>query len=749
MARRFWYLFMVLIVEGSSLMAVELIGAKLLAPFYGSSLYVWSAVLAITAFGLTLGYFFGGQLSSSHPSEKLLVGILGFSAVLVVAMPATAGIVIRFTASMALIPAICVASFMLVVPPMFCFGLVGPMVVRLMTQKIETLGNVAGTVYFTSTLGGIIATFGFGLFCIPQCGLTFSAHITALALAVLPITFIIRHISNFKNSKLTGQSPESDSCLTSNNHQLNRAPKPQTQHSKLNTYNTVFLYAALEGGTVMAVELMGARMLAPWFGSSLYVWATVIGITLLGLALGYFAGGQLADRYSQLTAIHWVILCAAVLLVLMHSTSQWLTLIFIDLDLRIAVVIVTLFLILPPLLFLGMIPTLLIRHLTYRVEDAGGTTGRVFTISSASGILVLPLIGFVVIPTWGITNPSIVTGLLVGVVPLVRLLGQKKYPALFFALFMLLSFSQRQENGSAADLKVLNYSEGLLGQILVADIFKNAAGAETNDRILFINRMGQTNINGNTQNPNWTYLPFSTALAGKLPAGSQALLLGLGGGTVANALKVGLQMDVDAVELDPRIARVAQKYFNLNPGVKIHVDDARHYLETTKKTYDLIFFDLFRGETQPPHVLTVECFKKAGSLLNKGGFMIVNFNGFLSDETGKPGRSLYSTLMAAGFETKILPTPGKEEERNTLFIASSGIVDFHRMRYPLLHLGREIDFDSLFLDTKTLDLKSSVVFTDDKPDLERMNLEANSIWRKAYNRIYSKRFLGSGVPMFK
>ena len=197
--RKFWFLFFVLIIEGSSLMAVELLGAKLLAPFYGSSLYVWTAILSITALGLTLGYYYGGRLSLKHATEKQLILILSIAALLVFALPITAALLISITSGMGLISGICVAGLLLLVPPMFCFGLVGPMVVRLMAQKMETLGNVAGTVYFTSTLGGILATFLFGFYWIPELGLKFSALITAIALALLPVVYFIK--TTFSNRK--------------------------------------------------------------------------------------------------------------------------------------------------------------------------------------------------------------------------------------------------------------------------------------------------------------------------------------------------------------------------------------------------------------------------------------------------------------------------------------------------------------------------------------------------------------------
>ena len=181
------FLFLVLIIEGAALMAVELLGAKLLAPFYGSSLYVWTAVLGIAVTGLTLGYYFGGAVSERHASEAWLMLIVSISALLVGALPYSTSLVIALTSRMALIPGICVACFLLLFPPMLCFGMVGPMVVRLMASQLATLGRVAGTVYFTSTLGGIIATFLFGFYLIPEAGLRFCTLITAIALASLPV----------------------------------------------------------------------------------------------------------------------------------------------------------------------------------------------------------------------------------------------------------------------------------------------------------------------------------------------------------------------------------------------------------------------------------------------------------------------------------------------------------------------------------------------------------------------------------
>jgi hypothetical protein len=124
-------------------MAVELMGAKLVAPFYGGSLYVWTAVLAITLLGLTLGYYIGGQLAKKRSSETKLFVILGVSALLVLVLPLTASIAMALTRGVGLIVGICITCFLLLLPPMLCLGMVGPLVVSLISLRLDSVGKTA------------------------------------------------------------------------------------------------------------------------------------------------------------------------------------------------------------------------------------------------------------------------------------------------------------------------------------------------------------------------------------------------------------------------------------------------------------------------------------------------------------------------------------------------------------------------------------------------------------------------------
>lgn len=724
---------LILFIEGASLMAVELMGAKLLAPFYGSSLFVWTTVLSITVLGLSTGYALGGKYGSSFYGSKLLLPIIFFSAVWVFLLPQIAVTAIAITSTMPLLVGILVASIVLLVPPILCFGLVGPMAVGLFAARNSQSSSVAGNVYFLSTLGGVFATFLVGFYAIPQIGLTYTARCVGMALGCLPVLQLLIVWFSRKEQDAEVVTPK---------------PTPATNRASTQSISlSVYGYAVVEGAAVMAVELLSARMLAPYFGASLYVWTTVIGITLISLAIGYFIGGKIEAKQLSIHTIHWVLLGAAVFLVCMHISAQYLTNALQSVPFQTALVAVSVWLIMPPLILLGMVPTLVIRYVSVDAT-AAQTTGYVFTLSSVAGIVMLFVLGFYVIPTFGLTVPSLFIGLLVGLVPLTKLLVHQKYVSLLFVLFLGVSVWQRNPVKASPDVKVLHFSEGILGQVLVADVFKNGKGETRNDRMLFVNRIGQTQIDNNTGRYLWNYITFASPIASILPEGSNALLLGLGGGSVANMLSQKLKFSVDAVELDERIAKVATKYFVLSKDVKVVTDDARHYLETTQKRYDLIFFDVFKGDLPPPHVLSVECFTKAKTLLTGNGLIIVNFNGFLNDDIGNPGRSVLRTLEAAGFAVKILPTPGDEEKRNTLFVATQQPQSFANVSLPLMFKGNAVNIDTLFTNPNSLDRVASTVFTDDVPLLEQLNIKAANSWRTGYNNTYTHFFTQNGIPLF-
>lgn len=184
-----WFLFIVSFVEGGAVMAVEITGAKLVGPFYGNSLYVWAAVLALTLGGLTAGYFLGGLISRRFPCKRTLYLIMLASAVLVMFMPWSARLAMTATLGLDLRWGITLSCLVFLVPPLICFGMVSPLIIQLVSGQDDKVGHATGTVYAISTVGGILATYVVAFYAIPEAGMRESLLFTAAALALFPLLY--------------------------------------------------------------------------------------------------------------------------------------------------------------------------------------------------------------------------------------------------------------------------------------------------------------------------------------------------------------------------------------------------------------------------------------------------------------------------------------------------------------------------------------------------------------------------------
>ncbi len=500
----------------------------------------------------------------------------------------------------------------------------------------------------------------------------------------------------------------------------------------------------------MIAELVGTRMLAPVYGGSLYVWGAILGVSLAALTGGYFLGGLLSHRPRRQQLLYWALGLAGLWIAAMPELARLFMFIFDRLGAVPAVLLLSLILLAVPLLLLGAASPLIIGLFSHRAFHAGSTAGTVYAVSTAGGILATFLCGFLFIPQYGLTATAQVTGLVLMLLPLLLLLAraQPAVLALLVAVLLLMSPDEPPHRNGPAPVTVLYQSEGLLGQLLVVDVaFTGPGGAQRTDRILFLNRIAQTWINLDTGQPIWGYHHYLTTLGSLLPAGSRALLLGMGGGVLARQLQ-DLGFQVDAVELDERVAEIATRHFGLQLNGRLVVDDGRHYLRIARERYDLIVIDVFHAELPPPHLLTLEAFQEVRRLLNEDGLLLINFNGFIRGQAGYASRSLYQTLKAAGFHVRILPTRGTEATRNNIFVASFRPLDFSAPRMPLEREGQIIDLRREFLDPDTLE-PAAEILVDDRPVLDKLNLPAAAAWRQAYTKNYTKRFAEMDIPLFR
>ena len=145
---------------GFSIMAVELLAGRLLAPFFGSSVHVWGSIIAVFMLSLSVGYLVGGTLSLRHPSLTrfgliFLASTLTTLPVLLAADPIMEWVFMRIEdpryGSL-------VVSMLLFFLPTAALGMVSPYSIRLLVEHRFHSGHVAGKLYFVSTLGSAVGT---------------------------------------------------------------------------------------------------------------------------------------------------------------------------------------------------------------------------------------------------------------------------------------------------------------------------------------------------------------------------------------------------------------------------------------------------------------------------------------------------------------------------------------------------------------------------------------------------------------
>jgi hypothetical protein len=146
--------------SGFFVMAIELLGGRLMAPTFGSSIYVWGAIITVFMLALSLGYLAGGRWSMHAPSTARLGGLLLIAAgtavpILIFGEDVLEAISIRFTDPRA--GSLLAATALFFVPTCFS-GMISPYAVRLLVTDQRTSGRHAGQLYFVSTFGSAAGT---------------------------------------------------------------------------------------------------------------------------------------------------------------------------------------------------------------------------------------------------------------------------------------------------------------------------------------------------------------------------------------------------------------------------------------------------------------------------------------------------------------------------------------------------------------------------------------------------------------
>lgn len=517
----------------------------------------------------------------------------------------------------------------------------------------------------------------------------------------------------------------------------------------------LLIIAFAEGATVMACELLGAKMTAPFFGTSLYSWASVLAVTLSGLAAGYYIGGLLTTRFSSLRMLFYILLASGLFLFMMPWLATLTMSALAGMSLSAGLLLSMLIFLLPPILLFGMVSPVIIHLLVHDLSDTGKTAGRVYGISTVGGVINTLLMGFWIIPEFGLKGPAMIYGTVMAILPFILLpLPKKGIAGIAAVLILLIGFSLQKgkDSNETRQLFTIRYSsEGLLGQVKVVDYANRMDEFGVLPlRGLLVNNTWQTVIHRQDGTGMLDYTYFLDPLLSKYGKDDKALLIGLGGGTVPSMIrKYGPELTV--VELDERLPKLAKRFFGMAQDTKVIVDDGRHFLRQDEASYDLIIFDAFLGENPPWHLLTLETFEQVRGKLNPGGAFLIEFYGFLEGEDGQAARSVFYTLQAAGFVPEAIMT-GEEPGLNSnfIFIATESGFDFDDLDYSQKkYTDKSItDLRLQLMDPEKFYDSEPVILADNLPALDHMLMRPARTWRESMNEHFRDLLMQDGKPVF-
>src|SRR6266536_2461230 len=188
-----WLLILLVFVAGACSLAVELSASRLLAPYFGTSLFVWSNLIGLILLYLTIGYYLGGRLADRFPRPELLYALTIIAAFLISVIPFISKPILLWsqssfaTYSVGVFYGSLVSVILLFAVPMILLGCVSPFAIRLRIERLGKSGRTAGQLYAISTAGSILGTFLPVLFLIPTIGTYRTFFTFAVALLLVSI----------------------------------------------------------------------------------------------------------------------------------------------------------------------------------------------------------------------------------------------------------------------------------------------------------------------------------------------------------------------------------------------------------------------------------------------------------------------------------------------------------------------------------------------------------------------------------
>ncbi|MBI4285612.1 MAG: fused MFS/spermidine synthase [Chloroflexi bacterium] len=395
------------------------------------------------------------------------------------------------------------------------------------------------------------------------------------------------------------------------------------------------IIAFISSFCVMVIELIAARLLAPFIGVSLYTWTSIIGVILTGIALGNYLGGKVADRYPSPLVLALVFLAGSILTIAILPLTKIITFAvwFDGLPLMLNFVLKIAFIFFLPAIVLSMVSPLVIKLTLAHLGQTGGVVGTIYAFSTAGAILGTFMTGFYLILWFGTRTVVWLVGCVLILTAILawfswKVPGRWKLSPLNLAVWLatlgtvlafLLVFQTRAAWQESFTKESNYYAIKVINQ--------------PDYKILVLDRLVHSYVKPDDPGYlKYDYLRIFAGVAAYMGQENPELrLLHLGGGgySFPRYMETFYPASTnEVVEIDPAVTEVAHRELGLpaDTRIKTYARDARLFLMQRRaaEKYDIVIGDVFNDFSTPYHLTTLEFARLVKVNMTPEGIYLIN-----------------------------------------------------------------------------------------------------------------------------